>query len=136
MVSRLGWSFRQMTRTGCSEYAWGFCIALFSQLCWADSSFDLGEFSAQATLGTTFVPPLLTTMGSGYVSDTRPFEGMFVFKKYAYAREDAAAFVASAGAIDGAQLERAWRDYLAGVPGPRLERKAFAAGVLAWSAAE
>ncbi|EKQ5879598.1 DUF2388 domain-containing protein [Pseudomonas aeruginosa] len=125
-----------MTRTGCSDYAWGFCIALFSQLCWADSSFDLREFSVQATLGTTLVPPLLTTMGSGYVSDTRPFEGMFVFKKYAYAREDAAAFIASASNIDGVQLERAWRAYLTSAPAPWLERKAFAAGVLAWSTAE
>ncbi|MBO3274698.1 DUF2388 domain-containing protein [Pseudomonas schmalbachii] len=67
------------------------------------------------------------------MSDTRP--RMFAFKNYAYAREDAAAFVASEGRIHGAQLERAWQDYLvSSEPGSRLEQDSFALEVLVGSA--
>ena len=78
------------------------------------------------------VPPLLSTTLSFMATEALDR----TFNNYAYAREDAAAFVASEGRIQGVQLERAWRDYLASQPVPKLERHAIASEVLVWSAVE
>lgn len=50
---------------------------------------------------------ILTVMGTSATGHTSDHFG---HNSYAYAREDAAAFVASEGAIYGVQLERAWRN--------------------------
>lgn len=123
-----------MERTRCPRLAYVFWSAFFIEPCWADG-YSLNSISANITLGITFVPPLLSTVGSAYVSNNRPL-ALGVFKNYAYAREDAAAFVASEGRIHGVQLKRAWRDYLATQPAPELGQYAFATEVLVWNAAE
>lgn len=91
-----------MKRTRCPSLAAVVLITLSIGPCWADEWYAL-EISA----GTTIGPPLLSTTLSVLATDALDR----TFNNYAYAREDAAAFVASDGRIHGVQLER-----LAGLP--------------------
>ncbi|HBP6461624.1 TPA: DUF2388 domain-containing protein [Pseudomonas aeruginosa] len=105
------------------SHIWLFHIVFFCQACVAAEVSDGLEELARGTVILT----LLGTSATGHTSD------YISSNSYAYAREDAAAFIASEGAIYGVQLERAWRKYQADTPEPRLELSSFAAGLLARS---
>ncbi|ETD94579.1 Holliday junction resolvase [Pseudomonas aeruginosa VRFPA06] len=102
---------------------WLFHIVFSCQICVAAEVSDGLEELARGTV-------ILTVMGTSATGHTSDHFG---HNSYAYAREDAAAFVASEGAIYGVQLERAWRKYQADTPEPRLELSSFATGLLARS---
>ncbi|CAI8839431.1 DUF2388 domain-containing protein [Pseudomonas chlororaphis] len=103
-------------------------VALFAETCRADEdvfSADLFRIPLCATYFST-----LGTIGTiVFTSDDLPA----LFSQYGYAKEDAAAFVASDGNIHGVQLERAWRSYLVSDHEPKLKQSAFAEEVLVWN---
>ncbi|MGE7955382.1 DUF2388 domain-containing protein [Pseudomonas sp. NPDC089530] len=100
-------------------------MAFFAETCradWDEFSADLIRIPACAT----YLSVLGTIGSSVFTSDDLPA----LFSKYGYAKEDAAAFIASEGNIHGVQLERAWRRYLVSDHEPKLQLSAFAEGVL------
>ncbi|UQS88751.1 DUF2388 domain-containing protein [Pseudomonas chlororaphis subsp. piscium] len=103
-------------------------VALFAETSradWDDFSANLIRVPACGTYFST----LGTIASSVFTSDDLPA----LFSKYAYAKEDAAAFIASEGSIHGVQFERAWRSYLVSDHEPKLKQSAFAEEVLVWN---
>lgn len=116
-----------MKRTSRPSFATVVLIACFMGHCWASEDYSLDQMSGETTIGLPLVSSTLSAMATNALINT--------FNDYAYAHDDAAVFVASDGQNHGVQLERAWQDYLASQPSPRLEQRAFASEVLVWNAA-
>ena len=100
-------------------------ITLFIGRCWAGEGYSLDQISAETTIGLPLLSSTLSAMSTDAIDRK--------ISNYSYAREDAAAFIASEGRIHGAQLERAWQDYHANQAEPEIALDAFAVGVLTWA---
>ncbi|MBM7061306.1 DUF2388 domain-containing protein [Pseudomonas sp. UL073] len=84
-------------------------VPLLFSACPAVALNGQGNGFDEATLYTSLGPTLASGWSSQTLSGSEPGD----LNAYRDARDDAAAFIASAGAIRGARLERALRDYQA-----------------------
>ncbi|ROL84706.1 DUF2388 domain-containing protein [Pseudomonas protegens] len=105
--------------------------ALFSHATWAKpwkwrESCDWTEPHEALMMGC-----MVTTMGTTTTFAATVFTYDSIKNLFGYAKDDAAAFIASDGDIRGAQFERAWRSYRADLPHPDMDEMAFAHAVLA-----
>lgn len=109
-----------------SFYLGSIMMMLFNESCMAEQS---GFFATSKQV------PSVTTYYVGFASvatSVSTYESK-LFSNYSYAKEDAAAFIASEGDIHGVQLEHAWRDYLVSDHTPKLSQNSFAEHVLVWN---
>lgn len=108
-------------------YLTGACIiVLFARPCVAAGNGD-SSLSKQVPSVTTYYVGLASVATSVTTYESK------LFNQYSYAKEDAAAFVASEGSIHGVHLERAWHSYRASEHSPKLVQTAFARQVLIWN---
>lgn len=108
-------------------YLTGACIiVLFARPCVAAGNGD-SSLSKQVPSVTTYYVGLASVATSVTTYESK------LFNQYSYAKEDAAAFVASEGSIHGVYLERAWHSYRASEHSPKLVQTAFARQVLIWN---